>query len=54
MASVISGPCETVFLASLVTRPQGDAYSVIPRSALARLAALVTRPQGWGNLPSAG
>jgi hypothetical protein len=29
MASMISGPCETVFLASLVTRPQGDGGGAI-------------------------
>ena len=26
---VVSGPCETVFLASLVTRPQGDGSRAI-------------------------
>ena|GEM_PF-5840683 len=29
MMTVISGPCETVFLASLVTRPQGDGGGAI-------------------------
>ena len=37
--SVISGPCETVFLGSLVTHPQGDIYSVI-------LLSTASRPSG--------